>query len=182
MTVDRDGDRRHLPPGPPGSVLSSPRPSRALAKLASLRDGASAPLDTHGSFQETGAYQGGRHHHGQRGNAHRTEGKGSHPIHPASLSTPSPQVTWIAGKRIVMSTAPENSRNKSEEHTSNSPADIPESTICTYNMDDSKTPGGLKVRWKVRVITGPAAAAYDARQNAAIRELLSWACQQQRRR
>jgi hypothetical protein len=49
-------------------------------------------------------------------------------------------------------------------------------------MDDSKTPGGLKVRWKVRIITGPAAAAYDARQNAAIRELLSWACQQQRRR
>jgi hypothetical protein len=81
-----------------------------------------------------------------------------------------------------MSTAPENSRNKSEEHTSNSPADIPESTICTYNMDDSKTPGGLKVRWKVRVITGPAAAAYDARQNAAIRELLQWACQQPRRR
>ena len=45
-------------------------------------------------------------------------------------------------------------------------------------MDDSKTPGGLKVRWKVRVITGPAAAGYDARQNAAIRELLQWACQQ----
>ena len=81
-----------------------------------------------------------------------------------------------------MSTAPENGSNKSEERTSNSPADIPESTIYTYNMDDSKTPGGLKVRWKVRVITGPAAAAYDARQNAAIRELLSWACQQQRRR
>lgn len=81
-----------------------------------------------------------------------------------------------------MSTAPENGRNKSEEHTSNSPADIPESTIYTYNMDDSKTPGGLKVRWKVRVITGPAAAAYDARQNAAIRELLQWACQQPRRR
>jgi hypothetical protein len=49
-------------------------------------------------------------------------------------------------------------------------------------MDDSKIPGGLKVRWKVRVITGPAAAGYDARQNAAIRELLQWACQQQRRR
>jgi hypothetical protein len=77
-----------------------------------------------------------------------------------------------------MSTAPENGREKSEEHTSNSPAHIPDSAIYTYNMDDSKTPGGLKVR----VITGPAAAAYDARQNAAIRELLSWACQQPRRR
>jgi hypothetical protein len=81
-----------------------------------------------------------------------------------------------------MSAVPENGREKSEEHAGNSPADIPDSAIYAYNMDDSKTSGGLKVRWKVRVITGPAAAAYDARQNAAIRELLSWACQQQRRR
>jgi hypothetical protein len=69
-----------------------------------------------------------------------------------------------------------------EEHAGNSAVSIPDSAIYTYNMDDSKTPGGLKVRWKVRVITGPAAAGYDARQNAAIRELLSWVCQQQRRR
>ena len=81
-----------------------------------------------------------------------------------------------------MSLTPENGREKHEEHASNSPVSIPDSTIYTYNMDDSKTPGGLKVRWKVRVITGPAAAQYDVRQNAAIRELLSWACQQQRRR
>jgi hypothetical protein len=74
----------------------------------------------------------------------------------------------------------ENGQEKHEEHAGNSPASIPDSTIYTYNMDDSKTPGGLKVRWKVRVITGPAAAQYDARQNAAIRELLQWACQQQR--
>ena len=58
-----------------------------------------------------------------------------------------------------MSPAPENGQEKSEEHAGNSPAIIPDSTIYTYNMDDSKTPGGLKVRWKVRVITGPAAAA-----------------------
>jgi hypothetical protein len=81
-----------------------------------------------------------------------------------------------------MSAVPENGREESEAHADNSPADIPDSAIYAYNIDDSKTPGGLKVRWKVRVITGPAAAAYDARQNAAIRELLSWACQQQRRR
>ena len=81
-----------------------------------------------------------------------------------------------------MSLTPENGQEKHEEHAGNSPVSIPDSTIYTYNMDDSKTPGGLKVRWKVRVITGPAAAAYDARQNAAIRELLQWACQQPRRR
>jgi hypothetical protein len=81
-----------------------------------------------------------------------------------------------------MSMASENGPEKSEKHAGNSPTDIPDGAIYTYNMDEGKTPGGLKVRWKVRVITGPAAAAYDARQNAAIRELLSWACQQQRRR
>jgi hypothetical protein len=81
-----------------------------------------------------------------------------------------------------MSTAPENSDEKGKEHGSNSPVHIPDSAIYAYNMDDSKTPGGLKVRFKGRVITGRAAAAYDARQNAAIRELLSWACQQQQRR
>ena len=81
-----------------------------------------------------------------------------------------------------METTPRNAARKSEEHDSNSPAHIPDSAIYSYNMDDSKTPGGLKVRWKARVITGPAAASYDARQNAAIRELLSWACQQQGRR
>jgi hypothetical protein len=81
-----------------------------------------------------------------------------------------------------VSVTPGNGQEKRKEHTGNSPVSIPDSTIWTYNMDDSKTPGGLKVRWKVRVITGPAAAAYDARQNAAIRELLQWACQQPRRR
>ena len=41
--------------------------------------------------------------------------------------------------------------------------------------------GGLKVKWKIRVVTGPEAARLDARQAAAIRELLIWATQQQRR-
>jgi hypothetical protein len=81
-----------------------------------------------------------------------------------------------------MSLTPENGQKKHEEHVGNSPVSIPDSAIYTYNMDDSKTPGGLKVRWKVRVITGPATVQYDARQNTAIRELLQWACQQPRRR
>jgi hypothetical protein len=81
-----------------------------------------------------------------------------------------------------MNSTPENGRNNGKEHAGNSPLSIPDSTIYSYNLDDSKTPGGLKVRWKVRVITGPGAAGYDARQNAAIRELLQWACQQPRRR
>ena len=69
----------------------------------------------------------------------------------------------------------EESPETQERHASNSPEAIPAETIYAYNMDDSETPGGLKVRWKVRVITGPAAAEWDARQNAAIMELLQWA-------
>jgi hypothetical protein len=46
-------------------------------------------------------------------------------------------------------------------------------------VDDSKTPGGIKVRFKVRVVTGPQAARYDARQAEAIREALTWAVKHQ---
>jgi hypothetical protein len=92
------------------------------------------------------------------------------------------QVTAAEKGQCVMSAAPQNNSGENEEQAGSSPAPIPGSAIYVYNMDDSKTPGGLKARWKVRVITGPAAAGYDTRQNAAIRELLTWACQHQRRR
>jgi len=81
-----------------------------------------------------------------------------------------------------MTPEPGKPRESAKEHGRNSPDAIPESTIYSYNLDDTKTPGGLKVRWKVRVVTGPAAARYDARQNAAIMELLQWASRQHRSR
>ena len=56
-------------------------------------------------------------------------------------------------------------------------AAIPNGTIYSYNLDDSKTPGGLKVRWKIRVATGTEAGRWDARQADAIKELLTWASQ-----
>jgi hypothetical protein len=52
---------------------------------------------------------------------------------------------------------------------------IPNGTIYSYNMDDGKTPGGLKVRWKIRAATGAEGARWDARQAQAIKELLQWA-------
>jgi hypothetical protein len=52
---------------------------------------------------------------------------------------------------------------------------IPNGTIYSYNMDDNKTPGGLKVRWKIRAATGAEGARWDARQAQAIKELLQWA-------
>jgi hypothetical protein len=71
-------------------------------------------------------------------------------------------------------------QEQGKEHPSNSWDSIPESTSYASNLDDTKTPGGLKVRWKVRVVTGPA-ARYDGRQNQAIRELLQRASRHQRR-
>jgi hypothetical protein len=59
---------------------------------------------------------------------------------------------------------------------------IPNGTIFAYNLDDRKTPGGLKVRWKIRVATGSEAARWDARQAEAIKELLQWASQRHRHR
>jgi hypothetical protein len=62
-----------------------------------------------------------------------------------------------------------------KQHNGNSPEIIPEDTIIAYNMDNNKTPGELKVRWKIKVVTGPDADRVDARQAEAIRELLQWA-------
>jgi hypothetical protein len=76
--------------------------------------------------------------------------------------------------------ASENGQEKGKEHDRNSPASIPGSTIYSYNLDDSKTPGGIKVRWKIRVIDGPAAARWDARQAEAILEALRWTARHQR--
>ncbi len=74
-----------------------------------------------------------------------------------------------------MTPEPGKPRESEEEFTENSPRTIPSGTIYSYNLDDSKTPGGIKVRWKVRVVTGPEAGRYDARQAEAIKELLTWA-------
>ena len=59
---------------------------------------------------------------------------------------------------------------------------IPNGTIFSYNLDDRKTPGGLKVRWKIRVTTGPEGTRWDARQAEAIKELLQWAHRHQHSR
>jgi hypothetical protein len=60
-------------------------------------------------------------------------------------------------------------------------SDIPNGTVFAYNEDEGEIPGGLKVRWKIRVVTGPDAARLEARQAEAIRELLLWAHRYQSR-
>jgi hypothetical protein len=51
--------------------------------------------------------------------------------------------------------------------------------IISYNLNEGERPEGLKVRFKVRLLGGKPAAALDARQAEAIRELLKWAAQQE---
>ena len=49
--------------------------------------------------------------------------------------------------------------------------------MISYNVSEAERPGGLKVRFKVKVVTGREAAALDARQAEAIRRLLEWTLQ-----
>jgi len=73
-------------------------------------------------------------------------------------------------------TGPEDNNNCALEL----PDNIPNGTIFSYNLDDRKTPGGLKVRWKIRIATGAEGVRWDARQAEAIKELLQWAQRHQR--
>ena len=50
--------------------------------------------------------------------------------------------------------------------------------IISYNINEDERPGGMKVRFKIQVVTGKRAAAIDERQADAIRELLIWTRQQ----
>ena len=49
--------------------------------------------------------------------------------------------------------------------------------MISYNVSEAERPGGLKVRFKIKVVTGKEAAALDARQAEAIRRLLEWTLQ-----
>jgi hypothetical protein len=51
-----------------------------------------------------------------------------------------------------------------------------EQTI-SYNINEAERPSGLKVRFKITIATGRRAAALDARQAEAIKELLQWTMQ-----
>ena len=49
--------------------------------------------------------------------------------------------------------------------------------VEVYNLDHTKTPGGMKVRWRVRIATGKEAERLEKQQNQAIIKLLTWADQ-----
>ena len=64
-----------------------------------------------------------------------------------------------------------------EKQDGNSGSIMGGSRIISYNLSERERPGGMKVRFKVRVETGRKAAVAEARQADAIRELLLWARQ-----
>ena len=49
--------------------------------------------------------------------------------------------------------------------------------MISYNLREEERPGGMKVRFKIKIETGRKARELDVRQAAAIRELLIWARQ-----
>ena len=68
-----------------------------------------------------------------------------------------------------------------KEHPGNSPETIPDDGFLSYYRDGMENVGGLKVKWKIRVVTGPEATRPGARQAQAIKELLQWATQYMQR-
>ena len=46
--------------------------------------------------------------------------------------------------------------------------------VISYNVPEGQRPGGIKVRFKIRVVTGKRAKEIDARQARAIMEVLQW--------
>ena len=66
-----------------------------------------------------------------------------------------------------------------ERHNSNSPGIVNGPRVISYNLNEGERPGGMKVRFKIRVETGKKAAALNAQQAEAIKELLQWARQHQ---
>jgi hypothetical protein len=64
-----------------------------------------------------------------------------------------------------------------EIQASNSPGMVNGARIISYNLTEDERPGGMKVRFKIRIETGKKAAALNAQQAQAIKELLQWARQ-----
>ena len=70
--------------------------------------------------------------------------------------------------------ASDDSRNNPENHRGNSPGMGVNGRVISYNVTEGERPGGIKVRFKIRIATGKRAREIDARQATAIMEVLRW--------
>ncbi len=66
-----------------------------------------------------------------------------------------------------------------EDHRGNSPGMGVNGRVISYNVPEGERPGGIKVRFKIRIATGKRAREIDARQATAIMEVLQWQRQHQ---
>ena len=64
---------------------------------------------------------------------------------------------------------------RTEEQARNSPDTIPGPRIIAYNLREGERPGGMKVRYKIKIETGRKARELDEAQAEVIRDLLAWA-------
>ena len=68
-------------------------------------------------------------------------------------------------------------QNGQEKHGSNSPGIVESARVISYNLSEGERPGGIKVRYKIRIATGKRAAGIDGRQARVIMEVLQWSRQ-----
>jgi hypothetical protein len=71
-------------------------------------------------------------------------------------------------------------RGKAEEQAGHSPQAIKGPPIISYNLRREERPGGMKVRYKIKIETGRKARELDERQAEMIRDLLAWVRQHRR--
>jgi hypothetical protein len=74
----------------------------------------------------------------------------------------------------LVSDIPSDQEKHAEELAPELPVNIPSGTIYSYNLGESERPEGLKVRYKIRVVTGPEADRHEARLAEALGEALVW--------
>ena len=70
--------------------------------------------------------------------------------------------------------AAENAGEIRENGYGNLPGIAPEGGVISYNVPEGERPGGLMVRFKIRIGTGKRAQLIDARQAEVIMEVLQW--------
>ena len=66
-------------------------------------------------------------------------------------------------------------QQENDENSEVNPLSIsPNGRVISYNVPVGERPGGIKVRFKIRIATGKRAQLIDARQAAVIMEVLQW--------
>ena len=65
-----------------------------------------------------------------------------------------------------------------ENHPDNTLGMAANGRVISYNVSEDQRPGGIKVRFKIRIATGKRARQIDARQAKVIMEVLQWQRQQ----